>query len=192
MNCNLVFDFHSPHNNEYWYKCTTCGESDWFAHYSQPEKTDSLRTCKQKQETKMEDTDWRPSPCPLCGEMREAAKSPICRNVDCANALAKRNLKPAIKQEETIVNRPRYLWIRPNNVESPMVLIDDPVAIFRGNQFDESVDKLYQIGNEVKMKVVVEPVPSYRLGDDKMNVVDNLRKGRDWNYGGPSDVGGMK
>jgi hypothetical protein len=63
-------------------------------------------------------------------------------------------------------NRPRYLWIRPNSVESPMVLIDDPVAIFRGNQFDESVDKLYQIGNEVKMKVVVEPVPSYRLGEN--------------------------
>jgi hypothetical protein len=68
-------------------------------------------------------------------------------------------------------DRPRYLWIRPNSVESPMVLVDDPVAIFRGNQFDESVDKLYQIGNEVKMKVVVEPVPNYRLGEDKMKTV---------------------
>jgi hypothetical protein len=68
-------------------------------------------------------------------------------------------------------NRPRYLWIRPNSVESPMILIDDPVAIFRGNQFDESVDKLYQLGNEVKMKVVVEPVPNYRLGEDKMKTV---------------------
>jgi hypothetical protein len=52
-----------------------------------------------------------------------------------------------------------------------MVLIDDPVAIFRGNQFDESVDRLYQVGNEVKMKVVVEPVPNYRLGEDKMKTV---------------------
>jgi len=69
------------------------------------------------------------------------------------------------------VDRPRYLWIRPNSVESTMVLIDDPVTIFRGNQFDESTDKLYQIGNEVKMKVVVEPVPNYRLGEDKMKTV---------------------
>lgn len=69
------------------------------------------------------------------------------------------------------INKPRYLWIRPNSVESPMVIIDDPAAIFRGSQFDENVDKLYQIGNEVKMKVVVEPVPNYRLGEDKTKTV---------------------
>jgi hypothetical protein len=124
MTCNLVFDFHSPHNNEYWYKCTTCGETDWFAYYNRPKKTDSLNTCKEKRQMTANNT-----------------------------------------------NRPRYLWIRPNSVETPLVLIDDPVAIFRGNQFDESVDKLYQIGNEVKMKVVVEPVPNYRLGEDKMKTV---------------------
>ena len=67
--------------------------------------------------------------------------------------------------------KPRYLWIRPNSAESPMALIDDPVAIFRGSQFDESVDKLYQIGNEVKMKVVVEPVLNYRLGEEHMKTV---------------------
>jgi hypothetical protein len=65
----------------------------------------------------------------------------------------------------------QYLWIRPNSVETPMLIIDDPVSIFRSAQFDESVDKLYQIGNEVKMKVVVEPVPNYRLGDEKMKTV---------------------
>lgn len=79
-------------------------------------------------------------------------------------------------------NKTQYLWIRPNSVESPMTIIDDPVELFRGNQFDESVDKLYQIGNEVKMKVIVEPVPNYRLADDARNVVNNLRSGRDWNY----------
>lgn len=73
-----------------------------------------------------------------------------------------------IKRLET---KPRYLWIRPNSVESPMVLIDDPIELFRGNQFDESVDKLYQIGNEVKFKVSLEPVPNYRLGEDKMKTV---------------------
>jgi hypothetical protein len=124
MSCNLEFDFLSPHNGEYWYECTTCGETDWFAYYNRPKKTDSLNTCKEKRQMTANNT-----------------------------------------------NRPRYLWIRPNSVETPLVLIDDPVAIFRGNQFDESVDKLYQIGNEVKMKVVVEPVPNYRLGEDKMKTV---------------------
>ena len=71
----------------------------------------------------------------------------------------------------TIDYKPRYLWIRPNSAEAPMLLVDDPVAIFRGNQFDESVDKLYQIGNEVKMKVVVEPVSTYRLGEEHMKTV---------------------
>jgi hypothetical protein len=68
-------------------------------------------------------------------------------------------------------NRPRYLWIRPNSIESPMVLVDDPVSLYRGNQFDETIDKLYQIGNEVKMKVIVEPVPSYRSGDIDVKTV---------------------
>lgn len=65
----------------------------------------------------------------------------------------------------------RYLWIRPNSAESPMIIIDDPVELFRGNRFDESVDKLYQIGSEVKLKVSVEPVPNYRLSEGKMKTV---------------------
>lgn len=31
----------------------------------------------------MEDTDWRPSPCPICGELREASRTPVCKNPDC-------------------------------------------------------------------------------------------------------------
>ena len=67
--------------------------------------------------------------------------------------------------------RPKYLWIRPNSIESPMLLVDDPVSLYRGNQFDETIDKLYQIGNEVKMKVIVEPVPNYRSGDIDVKTV---------------------
>lgn len=28
-----IFDGCSPHNGEYWYKCTLCGEKDWIASY---------------------------------------------------------------------------------------------------------------------------------------------------------------
>ena len=31
----------------------------------------------------MEDTDWRPSPCPACGITREARRNPICLNPEC-------------------------------------------------------------------------------------------------------------
>ena len=31
----------------------------------------------------MEDTDWRPSRCPLCGKMREARRTPVCNNPEC-------------------------------------------------------------------------------------------------------------
>lgn len=75
------------------------------------------------------------------------------------------------KTKDRKMTTPRYLWVRPNSAESPLVLIDDPEKLFRGNQFDESIDKLYQIGNEVKFKVSLEPVPNYHLGEDRMKVV---------------------
>lgn len=31
----------------------------------------------------MEDTDWRPSPCPKCGTMRAAQRNPVCTNPRC-------------------------------------------------------------------------------------------------------------
>ncbi len=45
MSCNIVFDFVSPHNNEYWYKCTTCGASDWFAYTYKPNATGPIAGC---------------------------------------------------------------------------------------------------------------------------------------------------
>lgn len=45
MTCNIVFDFHSPHNNEYWYKCTHCDASDWFAYYDQPARDKPIKGC---------------------------------------------------------------------------------------------------------------------------------------------------
>lgn len=36
----------------------------------------------------MEDTDWRPSPCPICGKMREAARVPFCKTPGCTSVKA--------------------------------------------------------------------------------------------------------
>lgn len=121
----------------------------------------------------MIDTDWRPSKCPACGVMRKAAEYPVCENKECKYYAYRGDIGERMMKTETKNTRPgQYLWIRPNSLtSSPLVLVDDPVELFRGNQFDESVDKLYQIGNEVKFKVSLEPVQNYRLGDAKMKTV---------------------
>ena len=43
--CNLEYMYCHPHNGEYWYRCTTCGATDWFARYNLPEKTHQLTEC---------------------------------------------------------------------------------------------------------------------------------------------------
>ena len=43
--CDVVFEYCSPHNGEYWYKCKTCGATDWFAYYDTPERYEPIRGC---------------------------------------------------------------------------------------------------------------------------------------------------
>lgn len=43
--CNVVFDGLSAHNGEYWYRCTTCGKTDWCAYYDEFEKNEPLKDC---------------------------------------------------------------------------------------------------------------------------------------------------
>ena len=52
------------------------------------------------------------------------------------------------------IEKQRYLWIRHGSDD--MIIIDDPVELFRGSKFDEDNDKLYEIGREVELKVSVQ------------------------------------
>ena len=54
MNCNIIFDYISAHNGEYWYRCTTCGASDWFAYYEKPAITSQLSTCRKDDQEQLE------------------------------------------------------------------------------------------------------------------------------------------
>ncbi len=45
MTCNIIFDYVYPHNNEHWYKCTTCGATDWFAYYDTPAHDKPIKGC---------------------------------------------------------------------------------------------------------------------------------------------------
>lgn len=45
----------------------------------------------------MEDTDWRPSPCPECGRMREAARNPGCLNPNCSMCIGLKPKEPVFR-----------------------------------------------------------------------------------------------
>lgn len=52
-----VYDGLSPHNGEYWYKCTKCGATDWIASYGTIDQL-TPKTCitKSKDVSKIKDT----------------------------------------------------------------------------------------------------------------------------------------
>lgn len=62
----------------------------------------------------------------------------------------------------------KYLFIKNGNLEGfygpegGVEIIDDPVKLFREGKFNDATDNLYQIGNELKLKVVLEPVSATR------------------------------
>lgn len=45
-NCDVVFDFLSQHNGMYWFKCKTCGASDWCGRHDKFEQHEPLKDCK--------------------------------------------------------------------------------------------------------------------------------------------------
>ena len=95
----------------------------------------------------MEDTDWRPSPCPECGVMREAARNPVCRNVACDNLFGnERTMTPNTSK--------RYVWIRADG--EAKIVDTDIVELWQGPYFDKEKDRIYELGNEVEIKVTVE------------------------------------
>jgi hypothetical protein len=66
----------------------------------------------------------------------------------------------------------RYLWIRKTADKDLLTIVDNITELYRSGKFDDSVDKLYQIGNQVKVKLVVEPISTYRITNDKFNSVE--------------------
>jgi len=105
----------------------------------------------------MEDTDWRPSPCPECGELREAAKYPVCENKNCHDF--GRGGPDKIQKERTMINKEpkQYLWVKTDR--APM-FVTDLVALYKDRDFDPAEDKIYEIGPEVKLELNVKVTPA--------------------------------
>ena len=109
------------------------------------EYADCVDSSCLKKDNRMEDTDWRPSPCPLCGEMREAQRTPVCKNPRCDCYVNME--RTVIKQEEQ-----QYVWIRSDGTVS---IIDDPVEIYQSPDFDKAGDHIHRLGEEVEVRVTV-------------------------------------
>jgi hypothetical protein len=68
----------------------------------------------------------------------------------------------------------KYLWIKnKNKVNEEVILIDDPRTLVGNSEYDESTDELYQVGPQIKIKVVIENVPSIR--NPLAKIGDNTR-----------------
>ena len=61
-----------------------------------------------------------------------------------------------------------YLHIKNGNIfgffetGGSLNIIDDPAKLFMSNEYDPQTDHIHQIGNEVKVKIVVETLPTKR------------------------------
>jgi hypothetical protein len=102
----------------------------------------------------MQDTDWRPSPCPLCGEMREAARTPLCSNVSC---------DCYVERPRTMKTEQKYLW---ENDNGELRIISDLSLLFKNPDFDAYNDQIFELGPEVKLKMQIVAIPAQRLTRD--------------------------
>ena len=103
----------------------------------------------------MEDTDWRPSPCPGCGVMRDAARHPVCENTNCEFYHSNVKSYHQAKNERTMTPKEpkRYVWIRADG--EAKIIDTDIVELWQGPYFDKEKDRIYELGNEVEIKVTV-------------------------------------
>ena len=104
-----------------------------------------------------------------CG--REPYEYGDCNDTDCNKK--ERTVEPAgYSKSEPLagaqtVEPMRYVWVHYSNQAQnetyTVHLIDDPVEVWNGSSFDRERDRIYRLGEEVEVKVTVEPKnPKYR------------------------------
>jgi hypothetical protein len=72
----------------------------------------------------------------------------------------------------------KYLWVHKKNPDENILrIIDDPIELFKTGQLNEAFDKIYKIGQEVKIKVSIEHVATQRSVDSFPRTKDSLGVG---------------
>ena len=59
----------------------------------------------------------------------------------------------------------KYLVVRQDGTD--LFIIDEAQAFLNGHEFDATIDKIYQIGPEMRIKVSLEQVPVLRAADQR-------------------------
>jgi hypothetical protein len=126
-------------------------------------KTSQLSSAAQDKrwKTTMKDTDWRPTPCPHCGVMREAREYPFCQNNLCHYFALRGDDEK--QKERTVKTELKYLW---ENATGTLVIVSDLSLLFKQPDFDADNDKIFELGPEVKLKMQIVAIPAQRLTRD--------------------------
>jgi hypothetical protein len=107
----------------------------------------------------MQDTDWRPTPCPHCGVMRHAERQPRCHNSNCNFNYT----SDTSNKEITMKTKPKYLW---ENATGTLVIVSDLSLLFKQPDFDADNDKIFELGREVKLKMHIVAIPTHPVKRD--------------------------
>ena len=111
----------------------------------------------------MEDTDWRPTPCPHCDEMRQAAQYPVCENKYC-NYFGYRYDTAKKQMERTMKHGQRYVWI---SRHAPAIIFANELeCLLKDSRYDPENDKIFELGAEVKLKMQIVAIPTQPVKRD--------------------------
>jgi hypothetical protein len=105
----------------------------------------------------MQDTDWRPTPCPHCGMMRTARQNPYCENNRCYYFGLEGDVDEK-QMERTMKKERKYLW---ENASGELLIISDLTLLFKRLDFDADNDKIFELGPEVKLKMQIVAIPTH-------------------------------
>jgi hypothetical protein len=103
----------------------------------------------------MEDTDWRPSPCPCCGFTREAARNPVCQNTECKCYGLVGDVGERIMKTEK-----QYVWL---SERTPIIIHSSELElVYKDTRYNADKDRIFELGPEVKLELNVKVTPATR------------------------------
>lgn len=105
--------------------------------------------------------DWKTKICLECGHSRPK----IGHYLVCTNDKCRDYGRGGPDKVERTINAMKYVLVKKYDDESEGVfIVDDPVSAYRSGKYqEENGDKIFQLGNEVKLKVTIEPTEVYRV-----------------------------
>lgn len=56
------------------------------------------------------------------------------------------------------ISKKQYLWVR-DDQNLPPQIIKDLDALYRNSQYDPKIDKIYEVGPEVKLEMTLNVIP---------------------------------